>query len=780
MGCAPSRSGGNVVEDLLAIPGGGVPGGPPTPLAQVGQEKVEFTLTLKDGPRPAHAPSQLDICTKTAVPISKLMSLFESRATVEAAAKGLGTDRFIDLYPSISVPSDALRQIRLDAPDDGPVRNYEELTELVEATRPPFDGLVRFILTKAALDPDATPTVDGKPLPADSFKLYTPAPIKSEARCDEKVFADYNGDYARIIDAVRCSIVLDSVDQLLSIARLLNEKSKTPIKLEGLGTVSFVVMRLKNRFAQPVFNGYQDALYTIELTFAAGIHVLCEIQLHLTALLVRSNANHKHYEYFRKYFTGTWMASADAVETRLRRLNKIGGVAASAEELVNNVLESRDAERLEGLAELVGEFMVDDEPLLVEVERKRLALISAAMESAEVEEGRARAKYRLAYAIWRDGARILATFSPYEFISGGLLEALPLSMEAFEMMKRVLGDEHVDTLDAKHLLANLLAMAGRLDEAEQLLHEVNEGRQRVLGADHNDTLLGRSSLVMLLIQCPRLKEAEQICREVLEARLKVDGEYHYETLRVKMNLAYLYFSPHYDVQNLAEAEPLVRSTLEVRRRWLGEAHRSTLKAKCFLSAVLAKSRQPIEAEQLMREQIDAHQRALGDDAVLTIKAKQDLASLLRTPPQAMACQAVGLFPQPKGRIPESEPLLVEVVRAKQRLLGAEHEEVLRSQSDLAGFYALQEQFHRAEPLWRQLWDVQKRVMGEDHRDTLMTKYNLAWLLGNTRRTKKAAKMFKEVLDKQRLVLGEDHEETALTKRTLRMVDINLGRRAGKY
>jgi hypothetical protein len=54
--------------------------------------------------------------------------------------------------------------------------------------------------------------------------------------------------------------------------------------------------------------------------------------------------------------------------------------------------------------------------------------------------------------------------------------------------RRVLGDDHHDTLTVRHELAWALSAQGHHAAAAQYYSEVLGARQRTLGADHPDTL----------------------------------------------------------------------------------------------------------------------------------------------------------------------------------------------------------------------------------------------------------------------------------------------------
>jgi hypothetical protein len=108
-------------------------------------------------------------------------------------------------------------------------------------------------------------------------------PMKKQERSKEKVDADYKGDWSRLGDIVRGSVVLDSMDQLEDAVAALR---KAGIKL---------AKPPKDRFAKPTEAGYRDMLVNVE--YPNG-HV-GELQLHLKPIIKAKSAGHKFYEETR-------------------------------------------------------------------------------------------------------------------------------------------------------------------------------------------------------------------------------------------------------------------------------------------------------------------------------------------------------------------------------------------------------------------------------------------------------------------------------------------------
>lgn len=63
-----------------------------------------------------------------------------------------------------------------------------------------------------------------------------------------------------------------------------------------------------------------------------------------------------------------------------------------------------------------------------------------------------------------------------------------LREKTLEMQKRILGDEHPDTLWSRNNLVKSYYYLGQHKKARQLGKQAVEAQQRILGPDHLDTL----------------------------------------------------------------------------------------------------------------------------------------------------------------------------------------------------------------------------------------------------------------------------------------------------
>src|SRR3984957_5138930 len=137
-------------------------------------------------------------------------------------------------------------------------------------------------------------------------------------------------------------------------------------------------------------------------------------------------------------------------------------------------------------------------------------------------------------AALQDGTNAVPDVAPRlerVYIDGGRWEeAEKMGVLFLETSKRVLGEEHPDTLMSMNNLALTYRNQGRWKEAEVLQFSVMETSKRVSGEEHPDTLMSMNNLAVTYQEQGRWKEAEVLNVSVMETRKRVLGEGHPDTL----------------------------------------------------------------------------------------------------------------------------------------------------------------------------------------------------------------------------------------------------------
>ena len=114
----------------------------------------------------------------------------------------------------------------------------------------------------------------------------------------------------------------------------------------------------------------------------------------------------------------------------------------------------------------------------------------------------------------------------------------------------------------------------------------------------------------------------------------------------------------------------------------------------------------------------------------------------------------------QGRYEQAEPLLVQALEMRKRILGEHHPDVANSLNNLAGLYDSQGRYEEAEPLLVQALEMRKRILGEHHPDVASSLNNLASLYDSQGRYEQAEPLYVQALEIFKRILGEHHPDVA--------------------
>jgi len=216
---------------------------------------------------------------------------------------------------------------------------------------------------------------------------------------------------------------------------------------------------------------------------------------------------------------------------------------------------------------------------------------------------------------------LLDTAASYLHTRGEPGHARPLFERALTDRRRMLGEDHPDTLESASNLAVDLRELGEYERARQLDEDTLTRRRRVLGADHPDTLVSASNLAVVLRELGEYERARQLDEDTLTRFRRVLGADHPDTLASANNLAAV-------LRALGEYEracQLHEDTLTRFRRVLGADHPDTLGSTNNLAAVLRALGEYERACQLDEDTLTRCHRVLGEDHPDTLRSANNLA-----------------------------------------------------------------------------------------------------------------------------------------------------------
>ena len=157
--------------------------------------------------------------------LENLQGFARSRNAIDKIAKEVLPHNYMNRYPSFS-KSETLCQETSD---------LDQLLRRCKEVLPEFTEILTKVAKQAGLNPDDIATWKGRKVMLtkdQAYKRLTIAPLKSKKRCQEKIKDDYSDEADRLVDILRASIVVDTEEQLIAVAKALG----------GLN-----VVRLKNR-----------------------------------------------------------------------------------------------------------------------------------------------------------------------------------------------------------------------------------------------------------------------------------------------------------------------------------------------------------------------------------------------------------------------------------------------------------------------------------------------------------------------------------------------------
>ncbi|PMB63415.1 Kinesin light chain [Beauveria bassiana] len=166
-----------------------------------------------------------------------------------------------------------------------------------------------------------------------------------------------------------------------------------------------------------------------------------------------------------------------------------------------------------------------------------------------------------------------------------------------------------------------------------------------------------------------------------------------------------------------------------------------------------------EAEELSVQAMKARKKIFG-------KEHEDLISS-----KAMVASAYRL----RGRWSEAEKIDVQVMETSKMKLGADHPSTLTGMANLASTYRKQGRWEEAERLEVQVMETSKTKLGANHPDTLTSTANLASTYRNQCRWEEAERLFVQVMETSKTKLGANHPDTLTSMANLASTYRNQGR-----
>jgi hypothetical protein len=308
---------------------------------------------------------------------------------------------------------------------------------------------------------------------------------------------------------------------------------------------------------------------------------------------------------------------------------------------------------------------------------------------------------------------------------------------------------------------------GLLEEAASLSSE--------LGAkDIGLRLAVYGGLAYLFFGVGRHIEGRELCQWVVDERTQELGPDHPDTLRSRMDLAAFVGAAN----DPAAARDLCKAVSDDCERVLGADHPDTLAALHELAYYLCEAGDRTGARSLNAKVVADRERVLGSQHPDTLASRHERAYFLsesgdrrttRDPSKARAADrraARDLSKAVAEDLQAARDLFKAVAADRQRVLGAEHPDTLRSRHQHAYCVGALGDPLAASDLFAALAADRARVLGPTHQDTLRSRHEHIHHLGQAGKLDEAVTLAVDVLQESHRLRGPLEQYTRQSGETL--------------
>jgi serine/threonine protein kinase/tetratricopeptide (TPR) repeat protein len=209
-------------------------------------------------------------------------------------------------------------------------------------------------------------------------------------------------------------------------------------------------------------------------------------------------------------------------------------------------------------------------------------------------------------------------------------EAWALNERSAEKAHNFLGEENTETVRALRLKGALMQDTGRWEGLLDLHQKTTEQLRRTPGEENLDTLKSMHNLALLYGETGRINDAGSLFEQTLAIYHRVFGDEHPHGM-ITMRM---FVRTHFKLGHSQEAVTLQERVLATSRRVLGEEHMQTLWETYFLASFYAEVDRFTEARLMFEQALGTFRRVLGEQSMQTAWAMDFYAwILLDTGPQ---------------------------------------------------------------------------------------------------------------------------------------------------
>jgi len=463
------------------------------------------------------------------------------------------------------------------------------------------------------------------------------------------------------------------------------------------------IVRTKNRFAPPLFNGYQDILMNVAVMVENASH-LCELQIHLMPIK-DSEALHKShtvYECFRSFFLG----NSDAVARWLEMLCKLPvDEANDVGELVDHVL--RDYQN-EAPYRANGRYWGDDDRKLAyssgtEVLGGLCELLKSISEFAgavKVQEAILAEKERSFGAESKEvGVALYELVDPVDDL-GEDAKARDLLERALPIYEREHGSDGAEVAKVLNMLGSVYGVLGDPAKKRDMLERALAIKERAYGRDHAQVAITLMNLGNAYGDLGDHVKARDMLERALSILERAYGRDHAQVAITLSNLGNAYG----DLGDYVKKRDMVERALAIQERAYGRDHVQVAATLTNLGNVYSDLGDPTKMRDMVERALAIYERAYGRDHTEFSTTLTNLGA---------ACLYLGDHL-------EARDLLERALAIKERAYGRNGAKLAVTLTNLGTTYGVLGDPAKKRDILERALAIKERAYGRDHPELVAT------------------------------------------------------------
>jgi len=338
--------------------------------------------------------------------------------------------------------------------------------------------------------------------------------------------------------------------------------------------------------------------------------------------------------------------------------------------------------------------------------------------------------------------------------SGHYSNAVSCYQKTLEILRRELGEEHLDYAQTLTDLGTLFESMGQQASAEPLYRQALDIRRHLLGEHHPIFAISLHHVALIELSAGNFEIAERLWKQAGDIFHETLGEQDPVFVESLLNLAYLYESKH----EFSKAISLVHQAIEITRTTQGE--NSSAFAHCLnrLGKLYFSQKNYTEAQKYLGQALEIHRQVLGEQ-------NYDFAESLHN---------VAILADTTGDFSAATPLFEQAVQILRTVKGEEDANVRKWQLELFSLYDRRGYYEQAISLQLQLLEADQTRFGNKDSSIAIWMNNLAQLYKKLGNFTLAERYCQEALAINREISGEDSLEFASSLETLASIYQRMG------